>query len=220
MYIKSSEVISKGSKSYLRVFLAEEYPYIITERSTQGDVKREFYELYFEEPNMSDLISLRSCSLSINKLYQYVNQTQALRSLKDIPADVMLAMMQKRVDEKMSEEFENKVSQEAEQREITEEEPKKELKANLAYRSFMSSLLEESCDFSNSETDYFREVDKFINLIDSKCRRDLDGNIANIKLDILDKYGAVSFFIKKSIISEYVGFFFSHFPCQILHDQE
>lgn len=215
MYLKSSEIISKGSKSYLHIFFDEKYSYSIKENL----VERDYYDLYFEEPNANDLIALRNCSLAINKLYKYITQTQSLTALKDIPADIIMAMMQKKVNEEIEFIKEENLEQEAKNRDITEEDEKKVLQSNLAYRSFMASLLEDSSDYSTADTDYFRELDKFVSFIDSKCKRLYNDSMLNTSLEIFDKYNAASFFIKKSIISEYVGFFFAQFPCQILHDQ-
>jgi len=216
MYLTSSEVVNHQEKNFLRVFLSEKYPYTIKE----GSVNQDYFEMYFEEPNASDLLMLKNCSVAINKLFKYTTQTQALTAIKDIPADIMVAMMQRKVDEEMEKRINKELEHEAAAREITAEEDKKTLSSNLAHRSFIASLLEDSNDFSTADSDYFREVDKFVSLISSKCRRLHGTMMLNTPLDLLDRYGGFSFLIKNAIISEYVGFFFFHFLSQVLLNLE
>jgi hypothetical protein len=214
-YIVESSLVNRNGKNYLQIFLNPQYHLLFKDNGVDNEV----VELFFEEPNAGDEVNLRRCSLAINKLYKYMDQYQSASFLKQIPSDILQTMLQNQVREKVEEGKEEAIKQEIKEKQIEDEEEVDETKNRFHQRLFMSKLLDDCADYENSDTDYFCELDKFISLISSKCKRELNNMMLGVDLAQFDKYKGESFFIKKAIIAEYVGFFFLHFPSQYLHAQ-
>lgn len=214
-YITSAEVVNRDGKNYLQLFLNSKYPIIFKDKG----IDREVLEIYFEEPNSGDEIHLRRCSIAINKLYKYMDQFQSAAFLKQMPSDILEMFLQNKIAEKFDEAKEEIINKEVIEKELVEDEEIDEVKTNFNYRLFIAKLLNDCSDYENSDSDYFSEMDKFISLLNLKSKREFNNMLMPFDLSMLDKYQGESFFIKKAIISEYVGFFFQHFPSQYLHAQ-
>ena len=201
MFIKSSSVEKIGSKNYLQVFLESKYPYELTIEKKGVVTKKDAFEWYFEEPTMEDFSALENLSVSIEKFNSY-------DSIKSIQTSSLFSK------ELLQEIAIYRLKQEPEQ-EISEDEAVEKLeidKINSA-RIFIQSLFARTTDFK----DYFQELRKFFDFIDSKSFRNYDGIMVNHSLSILDQYNATSRFIKEAIVVEYLAFFFTHFPSKSLH---
>ena len=198
-YITSSELHKTGDKNYLRIFLKPEFSYSI---KADGE-DQSFVELLFEEPNTSDISQLKDLGIAIEKLASY-DSIKSIRIANTFSKESLELL---------------RGQQEEETKELSDEsksEPTNE--ENILFsRLFISDLLIRSADFQNDETDYFKELQKFINFVNSKSKRDINGIFANNDLSVFDKYNAKSIFIKEELIIEYVSFFFDHFPSRSLH---
>ena len=199
MYLKSSEIVKIGEKNYLRIFLEKEYPYLVKFSSKEMDQEFEILEMLFEEPTSLDINDLRKLAVSLEKLASY-----------DIVKSIRIA---------------NLFSREAleELREIQIENPEQQNKEKTtedkieASKSFLASIFEKSKDFEDESTDYFSELDKFFSFLNKKCGREHDGIVLKNSINVIDKYNAISCFIKEEILIEYLSFFFDHLPSKSLH---
>jgi hypothetical protein len=214
-YIVESSLVNRNGKNYLQIFLNPQYHLLFKDNGVDNEV----VELFFEEPNAGDQGNLRRCSLAINRLYKYMDQIQSLTLLKYIPSEITQTIFQNKIREQVEAAKEEYIKQEIKEKQIEDEEEVDETKDRFHQRLFMSKLLDDCADYGNSDTDYFAELDNFITFISLKCKRELNNMMLSVDLTQFDKYKGESFFIKKAIIAEYVGFFFLHFPSQYLHAQ-
>jgi len=199
MYLKSSQIEKIGDRNFVRIFLEKEYPYKITYNGNEIEVNN----FVFEEPNASDVSALQKLSVSMEKLFTYAN---VIKSLK-----IMSYINQDRMDE-LNNSRDEEVETEAVTKKLTPEE-----KIDTT-REFVSSILLKANDFENTETDYYQELGRFFNFVDSKCYREHDDGIPyKSSISLLDIYHAESCFIKEEIVIEYLSFFFAHFPSRSLH---
>jgi hypothetical protein len=204
MFIESSEVIKNNEKNYLRVFLSKDYLY--STRIDGNDV--EMSELLFEEPSVNDISELKKLGVAIEKLASY-DSVKSIRTANMFTKDQLEAI--RSIQQKEQEE----IVQNPEKEEVIEEENEED-NINKS-RFFMSDLLIRSGDFDNDDSNYYQELDKFIQFINKKCKKDINGVFLQNDLNVLDKYKAKSIFIKESLVIEYVAFFFAHLPSRSLH---
>lgn len=203
MFIKSSSVEKIGSKNYLQVFLESKYPYELTIDKKGVVTKKDAFEWYFEEPTMEDLSSLQRLSISIEAFSSY-DAIKSITTSSLFSEELLGQITQYHLKQKESEE------------EILEEEEaleKLEIDKVNSSRIFIKGLLARTSDFK----DYYLELKKFFDFLESKCFRNHDGIMINHSLGSLDKYNANSCFIKEAIVVEYLAFFFTHFPSKSLH---
>lgn len=196
MHLKSAEIIKLGEHNYLQVFLQKEYPYQIKHNGNEFDV----YEFIFREPEAGDMLILKKLGISLEKLHSY----QYAKSIKiaNLFSKDSLAVY-----------HENK----EEQSEDAIDEEKKEVDYVANCKDFISRIFGLAADFEDESTDYYQELEKFFNFVESKCYREQDGLAIRNSLSNIDKYKATSYFIKEEIIIEYISFFFAHFPSKSLH---
>lgn len=206
MFIESSEKTSNKDKNYLRIFLKNSYPYTIKHNDQDVDC----LELLFEEPSMSDMSDLKKLGISLEKLisYESVKSIRIANSYSSESLEAMLLFHKKQQEEKL-------LSKLPEDGEALSEEDLDKSKIDDC-RDFIQGTFNRSSDFENEDTDFYKELDKFFNFLDKKCKRDHNGLLLQASLSLLDKYNADAIFIKQDIVTEYISFFFSHFPSRTL----
>lgn len=206
MFLKSSEIESINGSNYLSVFVEKQFPYIVKHNGDDFEV----YEFLFKEPSMEDISDLKKLAVSLEKIHYYEN----VKTLR------MANLFSKNTyDEiKKDKEFE----EELQETETIEEEIIKEEDKQKGYidetRMFLSKVFGLASDYEDENTNYFVEIQKFIDFIEKRCFRRGDNNLLlPVKLSVLDKYKADSYFIKESLVVEFLSFFFDHLPSKSLH---
>lgn len=205
MFLKSSELERIGDKNYLRIFLDEKYPYKI--KYNGDDV--EILDFVFEEPSMQDITDLKKLGISIEKLISY----QDVKTIR-IASMFSRGLLDEARLSREEDEFDK-----IEEEELSDEKIEAKEKDRVKNcREFLANLLLKSNDFEDESSDFFLEMDKFFAFIDKKCGREHSNAIVHkASLSVLDKYHAISCFIKEEILIEYLSFFFIHFPSKSLH---
>lgn len=199
MYLKSSEIVRIGDKNYLNIFLDKKYPYSIKRISKNGENDIDVLDMLFQEPEMSDISKLQKLGISLEKFSSYQN-VKTIRIANLFSKDSLDAYREKNIDEVIEE-----------QRSLTDADKVENCKI------YVSKLLAMSTDFEDENSDYYQELSKFFSFLEEKCFRNHDGLTIKNTLSNLDKYNAASCFIKEEIVTEYISFFFTHFPSRSLH---
>ena len=193
MYIKTSELKKVDDKNYLRLFLDPKYSFIVK----SNEKEKKVCELYFEEPNAHDISQLRRLGVSLEKLTSY----QSLKSIKS-----MNMFSKETLDEFIKNAKKNKEEIEQEPNDVED------------CKTYISDLFTSCADFETDDTDYFKELNKFSNFIEGKMQRMENDVLLDSSFSIFDNLSlAKSNFVKEAIITEYVSFFFDHFPSKSLH---
>lgn len=201
MYLRSSELQNINGKNYIRIYLEKDYSFVIKHNGEEISMNN----ILLEEPNSNDLVFLKKLGISIEKLFTYTNAIKPLQLVSFINSDIM----------------ENINSFEDSKQEVEDERETQEIAEKLSQqekaRIFVRDIFLKANDFQNQETDYYLELQKFIDFVESKLYRDLDdNNPLSTSFDIFDKYLAESFVIKEELIIEYFSFFFAHLPSRSL----
>lgn len=199
MHLKSSELARIGDKNYLHIFLDKKFPYSIKHISKNGDNDIEVLDMLFQEPEAADISKLQKLGISLEKFSSYQN-VKTIRIANLFSKDSLAAYR----DENIKEEIEAAKEQ-------TDADKIEDCKV------YVSKLLAMSTDFEDENSDYYQELAKFFSFLEEKCYRNHDGILLKNSLSNLDKYNAASCFIKEEIVTEYISFFFTHFPSRSLH---
>lgn len=198
MYLKSSEIQTINNKNYLRIYLEKNYSFVIK----QNNEELVLNNIVLEEPSSNDIHFLKKLGISLEKLFTYTNAIKPLQAFSSINAEMVDSLN----NYGAVEEIENTVEEE-----INKLSPQEKA------RFFVRDIFLKANDFQNNETDYYVELQKFIDFIESKLYRELDDGLPlKTSFDIFEKYLAESFIIKEQIIIEYCSFFFAHLPSRSL----
>ncbi len=204
MYLKSAEVESINNKNYLRVYLEKDYPFIVKHDGQEISMNN----ILLEEPTSSDMIILKRLAVSVEKLFTYISAIKPLQIVSYINSELMDNLNSYKNSQEQ--ETDDEISQE------TIEQIEKLTPIEKA-RIFVRDIFLKANDYQTNETDYYIELQKFIDFIQTKLYREMDdGLVLKLSLDIFDKYLAESFIIKEELIIEYFAFFFAHLPSRSL----
>ena len=191
--IKSSETVLIGDKNYLRIFLEKEYPYTIK----SGDDEFEVLDFLFEEPNFKDSFELRKIAISLERLCSY-ETIKSIRTANTFSREALESLRSAEMEDR-------KELQDSEEDNMD----KSDVVRMFLYKTFAmaSDYEDETCN-----TNYYLEMDKFFNFLEKRCFREHNDLVVKNSLSNIDKYNAISLFIKEEIAIEYVSFFFTNFP--------
>jgi len=204
MYLKSSEIQSISNKNYLRIYLEKDYSFVVK----HNDQEISMNNILLEEPTSSDIIMLKRLAVSIEKLFTYISAIKPLQIVSYINSELMDNLNSYR-------ESQNDLDEEEIPQEISEQIEK--LSNVDKARIFIRDIFLKANDYQTNDTDYYIELQKFIDFLQTKLYRELDdGLVLKLSFDVLDKYLAESFIIKEELIIEYFAFFFAHLPSRSL----
>lgn len=207
MYLKSSELEPLNGSNYLRVYLEKGFPYTIKHNGDDFQI----YDFLFKEPSMEDLADLKKLAVSLEKVHYYEN----VKSLRI--ANLFSKNTYDEIKKDKEELEENKEEPETIEQEIDQEEEQQKNYVDET-RLFLSKVFGLASDYEDENTNYFVELQKFIDFIDKRCFREGENNLLlPVKLSVLDKYKADAYFIKECLVVEYLSFFFEHLPSKSLH---
>lgn len=202
MYLKSSDLESINGKNYLRIFLQKEYSFVIK----HNDQEISMNNILLEEPTSNDLVMLKRLGVSIEKLFTYISSIKPLQVVSYINSELMDNINSYREEQADDEEIPQEISDQIEK-----------LTAVEKARLFVTDVFLKSNDYQTNETDYYVELQKFIDFVQTKLYRELDdGLVLKLSFDVFEKYLAESFIIKEELIIEYFAFFFAHLPSRSL----
>lgn len=205
MYLKSSEVQSINGKNYLRIYLEQDYFFVVK----HNDQEISMNNIILEEPNSNDLVFLKRLAVSLEKLFTYISSIKPLQIASYINSELMDNIN----SYKESQDFEEESLEESQE---LKEQIQKMTDVEKA-RFFIRDIFLKANDYQNNETDYYIELQKFVDFLQTKLYRELDdGLILKLSFDVFDKYLAESFIIKEELIIEYFAFFFAHLPSRSL----
>lgn len=196
MYLRSSELQTINGKNYLRIYLEKEYSYIVKHNGEDIVLNN----ILLEEPDSNDIQKLRELSTSIETLVTYVTAIKPLKISSYLRSETLDTLLQHNVEQNQEE---------------TENDEEKienfELTKNNKVKIFLQDLFAKSLDFKDNTSEYFVELQKFINFIDQKLYRELeDGIPLKTSINVFSKYLGDSDIIYKHIVIEYLCFFFAH----------
>lgn len=200
IYIKSSEIKNINNKNYLQIFLNKEYSFKVND----NNVDKNCVEILLEEPNKSDLGSLKSISTILNN-YQQKIEEKTLKNLMEMSEDEKAKLME------AIEKVKNKPSEE---NKLTDEERLQEIKKSIR----------ELFDNNNIQPNYFDNLDSIFLFLKRKLFRVFEEQVLEISSDLiitnnnnLPQLGDKTF-LQEDLIIEYISFFLRHFPSRNLHE--
>jgi hypothetical protein len=203
MYLKSSEIQPINGKNYLRVYLEKDYSFLVK----HNDQEISMNNVLLEEPTSDDMAMLKRLAVSIEKLFTYISAIKPLQIVSYINSDLMNDLNSYRDNQDQTD---DEIPQE-----ISEQIEK--LTAVEKARIFVRDVFLKSNDYQTNETDYYIELQKFIDFLQNKLYRELDdGLVLKLSFDVFEKYLSESFIIKEELIIEYFSFFFAHLPSRSL----
>lgn len=204
MYLRSSELQNINGKNYIRIYLEKDYSFVIKHNGEEISMNN----ILLEEPNSNDVVFLKKLGMSLERLFTYTNAIKPLQLVSFVNSDLIENINS----------FEDSKKENLETQNI--EEYSEKLSPQEKARIFIRDIFLKANDFQNQETDYYLELQKFIDFVESKLYRDLDdNNPLSTNFEIFEKYLAESFIIKEELIIEYFSFFFAHLPSRSLQIQ-
>lgn len=200
MYLRSSELQNINGKNYIRIYLEKDYFFVVKHNGEDISMNN----ILLEEPNSNDLNFLKKLGIALERLFTYTNAIKPLQIVSHLNSDLMQDLNDFKQEEDIQADAEIK------------EEIEKLTKVEKA-RFFVRDIFLKANDYQTQETDYYLELQKFIDFIQTKLYRELDdGLVLKLSFDIFEKFQAESFIIKEEIIIEYFSFFFAHLPSRSL----
>lgn len=200
VYIKSSEIKNINNKNYLQIFLNKEFSFKVND----NNVDKNCVEILLEEPNKSDLGSLKNISTILNN-YQQKIEEKTLKNLMEMSEDEKAKLME------AIEKVKNKPSEE---NKLTDEERLQEIKKSIR----------ELFDNNNIQPNYFDNLDSIFLFLKRKLFRVFEEQVLEISFDLvitnnnnLPQLGDKTF-LQEDLIIEYISFFLRHFPSRNLHE--
>lgn len=214
MYLSDAKIISSAGKNYLQIDLEPEYGYEII----ANGVKKTETTLYFEEPEAANLPILKSCAVSIERLYQHAKIDKQIGLLSKLDDDQITSIFKTQIDDLVKKEAVKQV--EKSNLDPTDNEDYETAKSSILYINFIASLLNDASTYDDGKRNYFDELQRFIDLLNDRIRTNINGQFLPSTVEFnRASFGkpAQTLFLKEAIVAQYVGFFFSHFPSKSLN---